>query len=684
MPHSPPPMTTVNQGAPPWRRPPPRALPRRAPAGAASLLLALLALLLHGCPDRAAGTDAPSPDAADVAPNDLADDRATPDVADAAAPDAPDAADARDAADVRDAPPDVRDAAPDVDAFMACPLDVPPPDVPPADAAPFVPIDATTPLSDAGDGPAPPRLIAPSHALGTTSQRPTLQWELPAGVTGARIELCHDRACTRVLGTIDADGTRVRPPTALPPGVVFWRARPITAAGVGTRMSATWEFVAPRRESGTDTFFGIMKDFNRDGFDDVVISSPRYCRSAESCSGAFHVYYGSAGGLHPCPDFTGEGGPLPRGLLAYFGRSLAAAGDINGDGYADLIVGGQYTNVARVYLGSPSGLPPTASQEVVETSRFGNWGDVVRAVGDVNGDGFSDAFLGDLDRGYIYLGSPTGLAAQPEPYNTCDRNAAAAQDANGDGYGDFLCRGLYLGSPTGLSPDRRLRVMGGAASDRGILTVGDLNGDRYADWVLAAGGLVQYYFGGTPPSDRPVRTLYDVDFSASVSWRMGWPGGWGFGDSVGTPTDLNGDGYADLLVAYAEADATLVFFGRADGRITEPGLIYRGDGTGALGSGLAGVGDFDGDGYGDVVIGDSTTHFADHLDRALVFRGGPTPSATPSQILMSPFTPTYSDFGLWVAARTPWDALRTPRLIPHPPWEDSSWQRSARSIASSM
>ena len=72
---------------------------------------------------------------------------------------------------------------------------------------------------------AAPRLIYPLSGTRATSRRPGFRWELAAGTTGARVEVCADPCCARVITAYDAVGASRRPVEMLPPGVVWWRAR---------------------------------------------------------------------------------------------------------------------------------------------------------------------------------------------------------------------------------------------------------------------------------------------------------------------------------------------------------------------------------------------------------------------------------------------------------------------------
>ena len=146
---------------------------------------------------------------------------------------------------------------------------------------------------------------------------------------------------------------------------------------------------------------------------------------------------------------------------ARFGRSVGTAGDVNGDGFADIIVGAeQYdngqTDEGRVYvfLGSKTGLNSTADWTAESDQAEALFGKLVRTAGDVNGDGYADVIVGapffdggqtDEGRAYLYLGSAMGLNATAdwtaEGNQTEARfgtSAGTAGDVNGDGYSDVI------------------------------------------------------------------------------------------------------------------------------------------------------------------------------------------------------------------------------------------------------
>jgi hypothetical protein len=179
-------------------------------------------------------------------------------------------------------------------------------------------------------------------------------------------------------------------------------------------------------------------DVNGDGLGDLIVVA-RVFRgqkySDESVAGVY-IYFGSATGLAATPP-----GTLPVMALSASGW-VAGAGDVNGDGYADAFVGG------NVYLGGAGGVVPTPATATQLSTGL--------SAGDVNGDGYGDIVADTIVEGTddvysvsVYLGSAAGLATVPAaeatiPNNKCFVRFASAGDVNGDGFADVV-----VGAPHG-------------------------------------------------------------------------------------------------------------------------------------------------------------------------------------------------------------------------------------------
>ena len=238
---------------------------------------------------------------------------------------------------------------------------------------------------------------------------------------------------------------------------------------------------------------------------------------------------------------------------------LAGVGDTNGDGYADVAVSNYGNGRARLYFGGPGGLSAELSTPLNDLDgTLRSFGRSVVGAGDVNGDGFADilAITGSAEA-CVYLGSamaPGGSSVVlngPSGDNGEFRSAAGVDDMNGDGYADvivgedgFSHAYIYFGRPQGpaatasvdlLSPDGEASLFG-----FGISGVGDSNGDGLADAVVGTDqtGRIYVYLG----SDATIGPLPSV---TPVSPNGGTAG---FGFPVKGAGDVNGDGFEDLLV----------------------------------------------------------------------------------------------------------------------------------------
>jgi hypothetical protein len=191
----------------------------------------------------------------------------------------------------------------------------------------------------------------------------------------------------------------------------------------GLRPDHDWAITFGVAGAEYGTSVATAGDVDGDGYSDVIIGVPNYDGGLAG-QGQAYVYHGSREGLYGFPDWykgIGQAG-------AHFGHSVATAGDVNGDGFADVIIGApDYTgNTGHeeeggtwVYHGSQNGLEDTASTHDEGNQAGAHFGWSVATAGDVNSDGYADIIVGALlyqngepeeGRVWVWHGSEDGLS----------------------------------------------------------------------------------------------------------------------------------------------------------------------------------------------------------------------------------------------------------------------------------
>lgn len=368
--------------------------------------------------------------------------------------------------------------------------------------------------------------------------------------------------------------------------------------GSASGLAANASWMAEGNQAGCN--FGnrvaAAGDVNNDGFDDVVVVATSY-DSGQTDEGKAYLYLGASGGLSAAPSWTAEGNQTG----ALLGQSVGAAGDVNGDGYGDLIVGvrswdGDLANEGRalVYHGSASGLAINPIWVIEGNQAGAELGYASAGAGDVNGDGFADVIVGAYlyDNGQsneglvgVFHGSASGLSFATNW--TAESNQASAWfggrvgtagDVNDDGYDDVIIGArlydngetdeggvfAYYGSASGLSATASWVAEGnqaGASLGRWLGTADDVNGDGYADVIL---GAFAFDNGETDEGRVFVYTGSVSGLSASAIWTVeSDQSNAQLGYSVGTAGDVNGDGYSDVIIGAYGYDAPDIDEGRA-------------------------------------------------------------------------------------------------------------------------
>lgn len=412
-------------------------------------------------------------------------------------------------------------------------------------------------------------------------------------------------------------------------------------------------------------------DTDGDGLSDVLLGAPEDDTVAVD-SGAASVFVGTTSGLWPTPLWTTYG----HVMIDNMGATVAGAGDLNGDGFADLAIlmegPGWLPSTVEVHLGGIGG-PVGAPRVLSGVLPFDGFGATMAGLGDVDGDGFGDLLVaspyaddGGVDAGKVdlFAGSVSGVS--PSPFWTALGTVAEAElgryvlvvgDHDGDSLSD-LGIGTFAGSPSlvlhgGFSasgPSWTSQVPD-APADLGSVGIGDVDGDGRTDLgyrsgllelsVLlgSVGGTSEVVAEAVAPGTCPA-TAGAGDFngdgwadlwatcstghgatllggaagpSSEMATRLG--GGFAdhhFGQSAAAIGDIDGDGYTDLAVyeqnpngAFGAAPALVWLFPGSNGGISTaavtsieaPGELFY------ISGGPIAAGDFDGDGQGSVLLG---------------------------------------------------------------------------------
>ncbi len=458
-------------------------------------------------------------------------------------------------------------------------------------------------------------------------------------------------------------------------------------------------------------------DVNGDGLDDVIIGASNADPGGRESAGVAYLIYGRTDnptGLALGSLTAAQGARLIGALTGdQAGESVSTAGDINGDGFGDLIIGApgldlgetEDTGGAYVVFGGSglaasvnlAGLNGASGFRVLGTIEGQRLGTSVAGGGDVNGDGYDDIVIGAPDTtiggkegagaAYVVFGASSfGAALDIDDLNGSNGfkipgaaafaytgNAVAhAGDVNRDGYGDlmvaawkaakgsadevgsvFLLYGKEAFAPSiavsAIKGDAGFRMDGAAEGDhtgRSVAGRGDINGDGYSDMVIGAphaldtAGAAYVVFG--KPGFADVVSLGALN--GSDGFRLtGSDANGQAGTAVANAADVNGDGLDDVLIGAPGAGIdSLRFAGEAYvvfGKTTfapslslgslggGAGLQYDGvAGGNQAGQAAASAGDTNGDGYDDLLVGEpkAGTFDAGNLGYAYLIYGGAT------------------------------------------------------------
>jgi hypothetical protein len=507
----------------------------------------------------------------------------------------------------------------------------------------------------------PPRLRAPLSGSNVSSGVPVLRYVLPASASGGEVELSR-RADFFGAIRVRSIGESVSPTAALDPGVWFWRVRALFGERLGAEPSVTWTLrvVGSAR---TGVVLPGIPDLDGDGRSELIVGAP----ASNSGVGAVYIY---RSGRLSAPHWVLT---APAGSGPNFGRYVSYLGDINGDGVGDLLCaadGPLGEGTFSVYQGQSSGSPP-ALIHLVRGSRAMEVLATEAAAGDINADGYGDVVVLSRHSGtgagalLAFMGGSTGIgtsAAQTwvrEERDSVFGGSVQLGDFDLDGFGDVLTDAanadrsvhsvlLARGRTSGMDSASPLVVVNpdAQAQRRYAVSMGaDYNEDGRPDLVLATltsmgvvvkvGPLISLGFSAINVFDGRSTTAPLLQNPSIFALRAG---------------DLDGDRQLDWLVGVRDrfirvdsgpANALSVVIAHAVGTNPLPGSVLF-----PLGS-VAATADVFGNEIDDLVVGDPAAEGGAGVVR--VYAGQPGgPSNVPALTIPAP-TSSVRGFGTSIA-----------------------------------
>jgi FG-GAP repeat protein/VCBS repeat protein len=497
---------------------------------------------------------------------------------------------------------------------------------------------------DAGDGAAPsvPVLKRPlsnayvgsMHAAG--SRKPIFEWRASTVEGGGTIrydlQYSTDPSFGTLVTTVDAATLTSFQPSADLAGAVdapvgaryYWRARACSRSTCSAYSAARLLNIG-RSDN----------DFNGDGYADLAVGDNR------SGPGPGHVYVY----LGPALDASS--------VVAIAGTQEAdgtgervAVGDWNGDGFSDLAIGAPYhsgdfqsAGQARVYFGGATF--DTTADRIIDgaapSERFGSGGG---NLGDVNGDGFDDLGVGvpgadngpdtTTGRSDIFFGgagtafdtvADAALITPGLPTVAFGSSGMTGTDLDCDGYADVVEAGaggvvFYGGSGTTFDTTPDVTLGPTSITSYGVASAGDVDSDGCGD--LVRGYRLPSLYAATVVLGSATEPFGSIELIPPISDINT-----GFGWAVSGAGDIDGDGFADVVVGspwegvYGRAHVYLggaAMNGTSDWTFTSPGDVQAG-------SAVAGGSDVNGDGIADIAVSALMTNSA-ALSRVFVLHGG--------------------------------------------------------------
>ena len=408
----------------------------------------------------------------------------------------------------------------------------------------------------------------------------------------------------------------------------------------GETITPAWTYAGSQPAEELGYSVASAGDVNGDGYDDILVGAPKF-DNGHSDEGVAYLFLGSSAGLRFSPAWAQEGGQSG----ALFGSSVASAGDINADGFDDVLIGApgadgshEDEGAAFLYLGSQTGLPSAPFRVWYGDQAGARFGSAVGSAGDVNADEFDDVLVGapgfdggEVDEGaaFLFLGGSPGpavTAAWSAEGNQAGAwfgaSVAALGDMNGDGFGD-----VAVGAPLfdgGQADEGTVRAFGGSSSGLGASPIQsyehNVSGSRFGTSVsgarnLSGDGVPRVLFGA------PIYRYTHIEEGGTFMATLGQTpffldfGRQDFahrGISIASAGDVNGDGLEDVVIGADRYDQGEEDEGLVTVHFGHPSFVV--DRTAAwtvdvdqafcgFGFSVATAGDVNGDGFDDVIAG---------------------------------------------------------------------------------
>ncbi|MCK5772287.1 MAG: FG-GAP repeat protein, partial [Thermoplasmata archaeon] len=451
------------------------------------------------------------------------------------------------------------------------------------------------------------------------------------------------------------------------------------AAGSGYRMrtdlsQSSGSFIGEGETDWSGYSVSGAGDVDGDGYDDILIGA-YYHDDGSYIIGKVYLIFGNAsGGTKDFDLSNADASFVGKDASEYAGYSVSGVGDVNGDGYDDILFGsplnsegGTRAGKTHLILGKASGWARDTDISNADASfigeNAGDWsGTSVSGAGDVNGDGYDDIIIGapeNSDAGavagqtYLILGRSSGW--EMDTYlsnanasflgqNVMDYSGfsvSGAGDVNGDGYDDMLIGAIFnsyggqesgqtyliYGKGSGWAMDTTLNSVTASFTGENIEDysggsvsgAGDVNSDGYDDILIGS----DYNDDGGEDAGKTYLILgrasgwgRNTPIESAKASFIGEHAGDRSGDSVSSAGDVNGDGYDDILIGASHNDdgdlgagQTYLILGKRSGwemdtDLSNADASFMGENKVAYsGTSVSSAGDVNRDGYDDILIG---------------------------------------------------------------------------------